>query len=358
MTSSACCVTSAADDAAGLAISERLRAQVRSLEQARRNANDGISLAQTAEGALDEVSNILVRLRELAVQAANGTVSNADKDTLQQEFSQLRDEINRIGLATGFADINLLDGSASVVSFHVGFGTSNTVNQISVSLDPALSAVRELLKYPDIERITVVDLDPAMTKLAKTHEIFLNINEGSLNSERVQVINQDAYQFMRNSKKFYDAIIVDLPDPKSVSLSLLYSVGFYKMAHKHLKPFGALVTQSTSPLYSPEAFLCIKKSMEAGGFSVIPYQNSIPTMGDWGWNLGVKQTAMSAEKLKENLLKLEFSGLETRFINQDAMTSMAHFGKGVFEGSDEIEVNTQSNPVILKYYRQGDWDVY
>jgi spermidine synthase len=163
---------------------------------------------------------------------------------------------------------------------------------------------------------------------------------------------------MQNSNKSYDAIIVDLPDPKSVSLSLLYSVGFYKMANRQLKPFGVLVTQSTSPLYSPEAFLCIKKSMEAGGFSVVPYQNSIPTMGDWGWNLGVKQEAMSAEKLKERLLRLDFSESETRFINRAAMTAMAHFGKGLFELSDEIEVNTQSNPVLLKYYRQGDWDVY
>ena len=116
---------------------------------------------------------------------------------------------------------------------------------------------------------------------------------------RVHVINQDAHQFVQNSKQFYDAIIVDLPDPKSVSLSLLYSVGFYKMviklcircadfcirANKHLKPFGVLVTQSTSPLYSPKAFLCIKKSMEAGGFSVVPYQNSIPTMQSVGGTL-------------------------------------------------------------------------
>lgn len=219
-------------------------------------------------------------------------------------------------------------------------------------------AVRELLKYPDVERVTVVDLDPAMTRLAQSHEIFLKINEGSLNSKRVKVINQDAYQFMQTSDTLYDAIIVDLPDPKSVSLSLLYSLGFYKMANKHLKPYGVLVTQSTSPLYSTKAFLCIKKSMEAGGFSVVPYQNSIPTMGDWGWNLGVKKDMMSPEKLRENLLKLDFSGLKTRFINRDAMTAMAHFGKGVLDESDEIEVNTQSNPVLLKYYRQGDWDVY
>ena len=132
-------ITTAADDAAGLAISERLRAQIRSLDQAKRNANDGISLAQTAEGALDEVNNILIRLRELSIQSANGTVSNADKNTLQEEFIALRDEINRIGLSTEFSNIKLLDGSSSVVTFHIGAGNAAAINQISVSLNPVLS---------------------------------------------------------------------------------------------------------------------------------------------------------------------------------------------------------------------------
>jgi len=93
-------ISSAADDAAGLAISERLRSQVRSLDQAKRNANDGISLVQTAEGALNEVSSILIRLRELAIQSSNGSVSDQDKSTLQEEFSSLVSEVNRIGRST------------------------------------------------------------------------------------------------------------------------------------------------------------------------------------------------------------------------------------------------------------------
>ncbi|MHC4813377.1 MAG: flagellin N-terminal helical domain-containing protein [Planctomycetota bacterium] len=132
-------IATAADDAAGLAISERLRAQIRSLEQARRNANDGISLVQTAEGTMHEVSGILIRLREMAIQASNGTVAGADRDTLQQEFAALRAEIDRIGHATHFNNGPLLDGSSSVISFQIGFGTNNAFNQISVSLDPILS---------------------------------------------------------------------------------------------------------------------------------------------------------------------------------------------------------------------------
>jgi flagellin len=137
-------ISTAADDAAGLAISERLRSQIRSLDQAKRNANDGISLVQTAEGALNEMSNILTRLRELAVQASNGSVSNADKDTLDEEFQSLVSEINRIGRSTEFSGIKLLDGSSSSVSFQVGFGTAAGIDTIGVSLSPALSTTLSL----------------------------------------------------------------------------------------------------------------------------------------------------------------------------------------------------------------------
>ena len=132
-------ISTAADDAAGLAISERLRSQVRSLEQSKRNANDGISLVQTAEGALNEVSSILTRLRELSIQASNGSVSDQDKSTLNEEFTSLVSEINRIGRSTEFNGIKLLDGSSSAVSFQVGFGTTSGIDTLSVSLSAALS---------------------------------------------------------------------------------------------------------------------------------------------------------------------------------------------------------------------------
>ena len=132
-------ISSAADDAAGLAISERLRSQVRSLDQAKRNANDGISMVQTAEGALNEVSSILTRLRELSIQASNGTVSNADKDTLDEEFQSLVNEIDRIGASTEFNDIKLLDGTQPTVTFQVGFGTNSGVDTLDVTLEAALA---------------------------------------------------------------------------------------------------------------------------------------------------------------------------------------------------------------------------
>jgi len=132
-------ISTAADDAAGLAISERLRSQIRSISQASRNANDGISLVQVGEGALNEVSNILVRLRELAIQSANGSASTADKETIKEEFSSLVNEINRIAQSTEFNGIRLLDGSSSSVTFQVGINTTVGIDQLNVSLTPALT---------------------------------------------------------------------------------------------------------------------------------------------------------------------------------------------------------------------------
>lgn len=121
-------INSAKDDAAGLAISDRMNAQVRGLNQATRNANDGISLAQTAEGALQESTNILQRMRELAVQSANDSNTASDRASLQKEVSQLQAELNRIANTTSFNGKTLLDGSLVNAKFHVGFEANQTIN--------------------------------------------------------------------------------------------------------------------------------------------------------------------------------------------------------------------------------------
>lgn len=120
-------INSAKDDAAGLAISTRMDAKVRGLSQAIRNSNDGISLAQTAEGALQETSNILVRMRELAVQAANGTSSASDRTALQAEATQLLAQIDDIATRTDFNGTVLLDGSANL-DIQTGVDSGQIVN--------------------------------------------------------------------------------------------------------------------------------------------------------------------------------------------------------------------------------------
>ena len=121
-------INSAKDDAAGLAISDRMTSQIRGLNQATRNANDGISLAQTAEGAMQESTNILQRMRELAVQSANDTNSASDRASLQSEVDQLKQELTRIAETTPFNGKKLLDGSMISAQFQVGANAGETIS--------------------------------------------------------------------------------------------------------------------------------------------------------------------------------------------------------------------------------------
>jgi len=126
-------VNSAKDDAAGLAIAERMNTQVRGLSVAARNANDGISLSQTAEGALGKVGDMLQRMRELAVQASNATNSQSDRDALNAEVTSLKDEIARVAAQTSFNGVNLIDGSFSSQSFQVGANAAQTITISSIA---------------------------------------------------------------------------------------------------------------------------------------------------------------------------------------------------------------------------------
>ena len=127
-------IASAADDAAGLAISERMRSQIRSFSVAARNAQDGLSLAQTAEGALGEVSNILSRMRELAMQSSNGTLSNNDRATIDAEFDELKAEINRIATETEFNGTALLEGTNTAITVQVGIDAGETIQLAMVDV--------------------------------------------------------------------------------------------------------------------------------------------------------------------------------------------------------------------------------
>ena len=137
-------IRSAADDAAGLAISEDFKAKIRGLNQAKRNANDGVSLAQTADGALKEIGGMLGRMRELAVQARNGTLNSSQRGYLNDEFGELKSEIDRISGTTEFNGVNLLNGDqSSGVSFQVGTGTTSN-DRLTLSIATTSAAALSL----------------------------------------------------------------------------------------------------------------------------------------------------------------------------------------------------------------------
>jgi len=164
-------ITRAADDAAGLAISEKLKGHIRGLRQARRNSDDGISLIQTAEGGLSEISNIIVRLRELAVQAASDTVGDTERGFSDIEFQQLKDEINRISKGSEFNGRKLLDGTGGMVEIQVGVHNDPTQDRIkydSTTTDAtieSLGLIGETIAGKEGAQLTLEKLDGALMRV-------------------------------------------------------------------------------------------------------------------------------------------------------------------------------------------------
>src|SRR5271170_5159310 len=146
-------------------------------------------------------------------------------------------------------------------------------------------AVREILKYPQIESITLVDLDPEMTKLFSTQPMLTGLNQKSLLSPRLLVINADAFPWVDQSTGSFDFIVIDFPDPTNYALGKLYTTAFYRAVARHLSAQGFLVVQSTSPMFARDSFWCIAETLHQAGLQTFPYHVYVPSFGEWGFVL-------------------------------------------------------------------------
>lgn len=165
-------ITQAADDAAGLAISENLKAQIRGGRQAKRNASDGISMIQVAEGGLNEISNILIRLRELSVQAASDTVGDTERGFTDLEFQSLKDELDRISRSSSFNGIQLLDGTQGIMEFQIGIHNDPTLDRLrfdGTSNNATLTAL-------GISQESVGSKQTAQMSLSKLDDALVRVN--------------------------------------------------------------------------------------------------------------------------------------------------------------------------------------
>jgi len=214
-------------------------------------------------------------------------------------------------------------------------------------------AVREVMKYIDVKRVTLVDLDAEVIALARSYPALRAANKGSLDDPRLDVVMGDAGRFLADSAELFDVIVVDLPDPKGPDLARLYSREFYRECLAHLSADGVVVTQASSPLHAKKAFLCVYQTMQSAGFSVVPYHTYVPTMSDWGWVLGVREKLDRG--LKARVRALDFEGIETQYINGEVMRGMLSFGKGTFDDLENIAVSTELEPTVDQYYRESEW---
>ena len=251
-------------------------------------------------------------------------------------------------------------------------------------------ALREVLKYKDVKEILLVDLDPDMTDLAATHPILTQINQDAFKDARVvtlkgngispgipkrvymeanrrtsssqpaatlkladvRVMNVDADKFLSDVRGFFDIILIDLPDPSSPELTKLYSAEFYKKVRQHLSQHGFMVVQATSPYLARESFLCIGRTVESAGLSILPFHENVPSFGDWGWFMAFHPN-LKKERLRERIGNLAID-VPTRFITPEAFRSELVFGKGDLETTD-TRINTILDPALLTIYNHESW---
>lgn len=209
-------------------------------------------------------------------------------------------------------------------------------------------AARDVLRYPQVESITLVDIDPAITRLAREHPALRQLNNGSLDSPRLEIVHQDAMGFLADDRDFYQAILVDLPDPSTPTLAKLYSRAFYALAARRLTPDGVLVTQATSPFFARRAFWCIVTTLEQAvaipelGLRTHPYRVHVPSFGEWGFVLA------SRRELDPQRLGVS---IDTRFLDAPTLRSLFVFGKDI--ARVEVEVNRLDHPILHRYYESG-----
>ncbi len=209
-------------------------------------------------------------------------------------------------------------------------------------------AVREILKYPDVKTIDLVDLDKAVTDLAQNSQYLLKYNQASLANKKVEVINQDAYQYLEANKKKYDIVIIDLPDPNNESLNKLYTVTFYRLIYENLNNKGIIVAQSTSPYFAPKPFWIIYNTIEEAGFKTRPYHVYVPSFGDWGFTMGTKGIQFKPEDVE-----LEVS---TKFLSNEQLEKLFVFGQDILDKKVD-DFNTLIRPILIRAYYNA-WDEY
>jgi spermidine synthase len=206
-------------------------------------------------------------------------------------------------------------------------------------------ALREILKY-NVQQVTLVDLDPKITALFREQPDLVKLNNGALNHQKVQVINADAFVWLRENQEAYDAVVVDFPDPNNYSLGKLYSTVFYHELYRHLKPEGKAVVQSTSPFYARGSFWCIAHTMASTGAQTLPYHCYVPSFGEWGFVL-MGQQVQQPKALDPTL--------ELRFLNEKSMALMFDFPVDMAEVPTEL--NKLNNQYLVHLFER-EWQPF
>ena len=223
---------------------------------------------------------------------------------------------------------------------HVPLGQIDNIDNVLVLGGGEGLAIREILKYPELKQVVVVDIDPKITELSKSNHLINRLNDESLKHTKVRMVHEDAFRFLSSDTAHYSAIIVDLPDPSNEALARLYSDSFYKLCIARLAEEGILSTQATSPSLSTNAFWCIEETLQYSGFDyTYPYSAYVPSFGTWGFIMAKKSPRFKMS-LREDI--------DMRYLEQESLQHMFYFPKNI--RNRKVAVNLLDKPILLDYY--------
>lgn len=203
-------------------------------------------------------------------------------------------------------------------------------------------AVREVLKYPSVERVTLVELDPHMTQLFSTQPLLRQLNAESLRSPKVTIVNADAFAWLEANPAPFDVIVVDFPDPTNFAIGKLYTASFYRLIDQHLNAGGYAVVQTTSPLIARKSFWTVATTIEAAGLTATPYHAHVPSFGEWGFILASRRPFRLPATLPAGL----------RFLSPADLPLLFNFPLDM--ARVPTEVNRLSNQVLVQTF-EDEW---
>jgi len=203
-------------------------------------------------------------------------------------------------------------------------------------------AVREILKYSQVTKITLVDLDPEMTRLFSTQPMLTDLNQKSLLSSRLHIINADAFPWVDSNTESFDFIVIDFPDPTNYALGKLYTTAFYRAVARHLSSQGFLVVQSTSPMFARDSFWCIAETIHQAGLQTFPYHVYVPSFGEWGFVLAGMHPYAPPKSLPAGL----------RFLNAEGVPLLFQFPPDMAQ--IPMPANQLNTQVLVRTY-ENDW---
>ncbi|MBF2028341.1 MAG: spermidine synthase [Oscillatoriales cyanobacterium C42_A2020_001] len=208
-------------------------------------------------------------------------------------------------------------------------------------------ALREVLKWQDVKRVVLIDLDKAVVNLARKHPFLVQTNAAAYADPRVEVIQGDAFIAVPSLQELFDVIIADFPDPDRDAIAKLYAQGFYQRLLSRLAPDGVLVTQASSPFFAPKAFACVAATVESVGLKTYPYVVDVPSFGLWGFVMAVRSP------IQREQMQLPIA---TRFLDVPTMQNLFDLPKDIQLGN--VEINRLSQPVIVRYQADPRWAAY